>query len=138
MRTQEKLGDPVEERRPAHLAESTRSGLRGIHSIIFRALDIAICLVCFPLFAAWLVLLRLVSAGRPFRPTFREGKHILFLVSEDFESQQEGGIVWHLLDRDEGGFFSRVIHVAYPMRGERTIEVGPGSLFHEWPRRFGR
>lgn len=61
---------------------------------------------------------------------------ILFIVPSDYDSLVRKGVEWLIRDRDEGGFFGRVVTVHAVTPRSRTIELDDTHVIHEfgWDR----
>jgi glycosyltransferase involved in cell wall biosynthesis len=58
---------------------------------------------------------------------------ILFLVPADYEALRRKGVERGILERDEGGFFERVVTVHPLADSKRTIDLGSVHRIHEYP-----
>jgi glycogen synthase len=58
---------------------------------------------------------------------------ILFLVPADYEALRRKGVDRGILERDEGGFFERVVTVHPLAHSRRTIDLGSVHRIYEYP-----
>jgi len=58
---------------------------------------------------------------------------ILFLVPADYEALRRKGVERGILERDEGGFFERVVTIHPLAASKRIIDLGPVHRIYEYP-----
>jgi glycosyltransferase involved in cell wall biosynthesis len=59
-------------------------------------------------------------------------RRILFLVAGDYEALRQKGVDWLILERDEGGFFDRVVTVHPLARQEAVVDLNATHRIYEF------